>query len=200
MDYDVLLKLVIVGESGVGKSCLLLRFSENAFRSSEIATIGVDFKIKTIEMDDKIIKLQIWDTAGQERFATITSAYYRGSHGILIAYDVTRRESFDRVQKWVNQVNVWAPDQTQILLIANKTDLPNRTVSVEEGQELAERLGCQIVETSAKDDVNVDLMFETIVKEILKTGICQSKPQGAEENAFKVVNTSKSKKNFKKCC
>merc|ERR1719479_434835 len=115
-------------------------------------------------MDDKIIKLQIWDTAGQERFATITSAYYRGSHGILIAYDVTRRESFDRVQKWVNQVNVWAPDQTQILLIANKTDLPNRTVSVEEGQELAERLGCQIVETSAKDDVNVDLMFETIVK------------------------------------
>merc|ERR1711920_896061 len=147
-------------------------------------------KIKTLVIDGQIIKLQIWDTAGQERFATITSAYYRGSHGIIIAYDVTRKESFKRVEKWVNQVNVWAPEHTQILLIANKTDLPDRTVSVEQGKELAGQLECEIVETSAKDNINVDLMFETITRKILLSGVVQTQVAGADD-IFKVVEMKK---------
>ncbi|WBY58514.1 ras-related protein Rab-1B [Plasmodium yoelii yoelii] len=106
--YDSLFKILLIGDSGVGKSCLLLRFADDTYTDSYISTIGVDFKIKTIEIDDKIIKLQIWDTAGQERFRTITSSYYRGAQGIIIVYDVTDRDSFNNVKNWIIEIEKYA--------------------------------------------------------------------------------------------
>ena len=123
MEYDRLFKIVIIGNSGVGKSCLLLRFSDNTFREEELTTIGVDFKIKTLQIDNTLIKLQIWDTAGQERFSTITSSYYRGAHGIIVVYDVTNTNSFQQVHSWIKNVDDFAPKNCQKLLVANKIDL-----------------------------------------------------------------------------
>eukprot|EP00397_Hematodinium_sp_SG-2012_P055492 GEMP01067782.1.p1 GENE.GEMP01067782.1~~GEMP01067782.1.p1 ORF type:complete len:243 (+),score=21.20 GEMP01067782.1:73-801(+) len=111
-EYDYLFKLLLIGDSGVGKSCLLLRFADNTYTESYISTIGVDFKIRTIEQEGKVVKLQIWDTAGQERFRTITSSYYRGAHGIIIVYDVTDRESFNNVKHWIEQIGrYFVPEQ-----------------------------------------------------------------------------------------
>ena len=119
-DYDYLFKLVLIGDTGVGKSCLLLRFADDAFTESYISTIGVDFRFRTVKIENKTFKLQIWDTAGQERFRTITSAYYRGADGIIMVYDVTDRESFDHIQDWLHEVNRYATEGTCKLLIGNK--------------------------------------------------------------------------------
>uniref|UniRef100_A0A2K6T3Q0 small monomeric GTPase n=1 Tax=Saimiri boliviensis boliviensis TaxID=39432 RepID=A0A2K6T3Q0_SAIBB len=102
--YDYLFKLLLIGDSGVGKTCVLFRFSEDAFNSTFISTIGIDFKIRTIELDGKRIKLQIWDTAGQERFRTITTAYYRGAMGIMLVYDITNEKSFDNIRNWIRNI------------------------------------------------------------------------------------------------
>ena len=118
-----LFKLVLIGDSGVGKSCLLLRFADDSFTDSYISTIGVDFRFRTVTIDMKTVKLQIWDTAGQERFRTITSAYYRGAHGIIMVYDVTNYESFEHVEEWLNEVNRHASESTLKLLVGNKADL-----------------------------------------------------------------------------
>merc|ERR1711965_386176 len=110
-EYDYLFKLLLIGDSGVGKSCLLLRFADDTYTETYISTIGVDFKIRTVEIDQKVIKLQIWDTAGQERFRTITSSYYRGAHGIIVVYDVTDEESFTAVERWMTEIERFAgPD------------------------------------------------------------------------------------------
>ncbi|CAN1333798.1 GTP-binding protein YPTM2 [Linum perenne] len=143
-EYDYLFKLLLIGDSGVGKSCLLLRFADDSYLDSYISTIGVDFKIRTVEQDGKTIKLQIWDTAGQERFRTITSSYYRGAHGIIVVYDVTDQESFNNVK----------------LLVGNKSDLTsNKVVSYETGKALADELGIPFMETSAKNASNVEDAF-----------------------------------------
>ncbi|CAN1333797.1 GTP-binding protein YPTM2 [Linum perenne] len=149
-EYDYLFKLLLIGDSGVGKSCLLLRFADDSYLDSYISTIGVDFKIRTVEQDGKTIKLQIWDTAGQERFRTITSSYYRGAHGIIVVYDVTDQESFNNVKQWLNE----------ILLVGNKSDLTsNKVVSYETGKALADELGIPFMETSAKNASNVEDAF-----------------------------------------
>ena len=122
-DYDHLIKLLLIGDSGVGKSCLLLRFSDGSFTTSFITTIGIDFKIKTVELDGKRIKLQIWDTAGQERFRTITTAYYRGAMGILLVYDVTDESSFNNIRNWIRNIEQHASDNVNKILVGNKADM-----------------------------------------------------------------------------
>jgi Ras-related protein Rab-1A len=167
MDYDYLFKILIIGDSGVGKSCILLRFAEDTFSEHYISTIGVDFKIRTIEQDGKHIKLQIWDTAGQERFRTITSSYYRGAHGIMVVYDVTDPESFDNVKQWITEIQRYGSESVTKLLIGNKTDLEERRiVSTEAGREYAKIMGIDFVETSAKDANNIDQAFYTLSAKI----------------------------------
>merc|ERR1712087_389523 len=137
-----------IGDSGVGKSCLLLRFADDTYTESYISTIGVDFKIRTLDLEGKTCKLQIWDTAGQERFRTITSSYYRGAHGIIIVYDVTDKESFNNVKHWIQEIEKYAADGVKKLLVGNKCDLQSkRAVTTDEAQELADSLGIQFIKT-----------------------------------------------------
>ncbi|KAL8181159.1 UNVERIFIED_CONTAM: Ras- protein Rab-1A [Gekko kuhli] len=127
-EYDYLFKLLLIGDSGVGKSCLLLRFADDTYTESYISTIGVDFKIRTIELDGKTIRLQIWDTAGQERFRTITSSYYRGAPGIIVVYDVTDQESFNNVKQWLQEIDRYASENVNKLLPAGSTCNPLQDV------------------------------------------------------------------------
>lgn len=166
-EYDYLFKLLLIGDSGVGKSCLLLRFADNSYLDSYISTIGVDFKIRTVEQDGKTIKLQIWDTAGQERFRTITSSYYRGAHGIIVVYDVTDQESFNNVKTWLNEIDRYASESVNKLLVGNKCDLTaNKVVSSETGKAFADEIGIPFLETSAKNSINVEQAFMKMASEI----------------------------------
>jgi Ras-related protein Rab-8A len=165
--YDALFKLMIVGDSGVGKSCLLLRFVDSTFTSSFITTIGIDFKIKTILVDGVRVKLQIWDTAGQERFRTIVTAYYRGAMAVLLVYDVTDRDSFQHVRGWSQNVETHGQDGVYRVLVGNKSDASERAVSTSEGSELAAELGLQFFECSALANLNVDEVFVATARELL---------------------------------
>ncbi|CAH8504494.1 unnamed protein product [Schistosoma guineensis] len=166
--YDALFKILLIGDSGVGKTCLLVRYVEESFVPTFISTIGIDFKIKTIELEGKKIKLQIWDTAGQERFHTITSSYYRGAMGIMLIYDITSRQTFDNIQTWMNRTFSLASNEVEKLLIANKCDMAhNRVVSYEEGWRKAEEYGIGFLETSAKSSTNVHKAFEDLTRAIL---------------------------------
>ncbi|CAD8097094.1 unnamed protein product [Paramecium sonneborni] len=168
-EYDHLFKLLLIGSSGVGKSCMLMRYVDNNFTNNFYNTIGVDFKIKSIFLENKNIKLQIWDTAGQDRFRTITCNYYRGAHGIIIVYDITDRESFDSVKMWMSEIDKYAQDDVIRMLIGNKCDMEDkRTVSYEEGETLAKQLKLQFLETSAKQSTNIEESFLTIGKNILE--------------------------------
>eukprot|EP01129_Flabellula_baltica_P002325 TRINITY_DN12144_c0_g1_i1.p1 TRINITY_DN12144_c0_g1~~TRINITY_DN12144_c0_g1_i1.p1 ORF type:complete len:222 (-),score=47.02 TRINITY_DN12144_c0_g1_i1:6-617(-) len=166
-EYDFLFKLLLIGDSGVGKSSLLLRFSDNTFSDSFISTIGVDFKIRTMDVDGTQVKLQIWDTAGQERFRTITSSYYRGAHGIIVVYDVTNPDSFANVRKWLQEINRYSSEDVTKILVGNKCDLVSeRKVSYEDAKELADELGLTFLETSAKNATNVDESFHHTARAI----------------------------------
>ncbi|CAF1771189.1 unnamed protein product [Brassica napus] len=164
-DYDYLIKLLLIGDSGVGKSCLLLRFSDGSFTTSFITTIGY---IRTIELDGKRIKLQIWDTAGQERFRTITTAYYRGAMGILLVYDVTDESSFNNIRNWIRNIEQHASDNVNKILVGNKADMDesNRAVPKAKGQALADEYGIKFFETSTKTNLNVEEVFFSIAKDI----------------------------------
>mmetsp|Transcript_5727 Transcript_5727/g.10274 ORF Transcript_5727/g.10274 Transcript_5727/m.10274 type:complete len:207 (+) Transcript_5727:405-1025(+) len=166
-DFDLLFKLLLIGDSGVGKSALLVRFSDNTFSESYISTIGVDFKIRTVKKDGKNVKLQIWDTAGQERFKTITSSYYRGAHGIIIVYDITNKSSFDNVSSWLREVGRFANENVCMLLVGNKCDLVNdRAVERSTAEEFAEKEGMRYIETSAKNSLNVEEAFLAMISSI----------------------------------
>jgi len=166
IEYDYLFKLLLIGDSGVGKSSLLLRFTDNTFTENYTSTIGVDFKIRTVTLDGKSIKLQIWDTAGQERFRTITSSYYRGAHGIIIVYDITDKASFTNVKQWMGEIDRYANTNVKKLLIGNKADADQKAVTFAEGNEYAASLGLSFKETSAKTAVGVEEAFLVIIKQI----------------------------------
>lgn len=177
-EYDYLFKLLLIGDSGVGKSCLLLRFADHTYTESYISTIGVDFKIRTIDLDGKTIKLQIWDTAGQERFRTITSSYYRGAHGIIVVYDVTDSESYNNVKQWLNEIERYAMENVNKLLVGNKCDLnQKRQVDFDTAKDFADKLDIPFLETSAKAATNVEKAFLTMAAEIKKN--MSKQPQNA---------------------
>lgn len=167
--YDHLFKVLLIGDSGVGKTCILCRFSDDSFNSSFISTIGIDFKMKTIDFNGKKIKLQIWDTAGQERFYTITSTYYRGAMGIMLVYDVTDGKSFDSIAKWLRNIDENANEDVVKMIVGNKCDMEDkRIVPTERGQEVASHHGIPFFETSAKTNVNITPAFYDMTRRILE--------------------------------
>mmetsp|Transcript_8170 Transcript_8170/g.12537 ORF Transcript_8170/g.12537 Transcript_8170/m.12537 type:complete len:206 (-) Transcript_8170:396-1013(-) len=169
MSYAYLFKYIIIGDTGVGKSCLLLQFTDKRFQPVHDLTIGVEFGARMINVEDKLVKLQIWDTAGQERFRTITSAYYRGADGIIMVYDVTSTESFDHVNDWLKEVNRYAAEGTSKLLVGNKSDrTSDKVVTTDQAKEFADELGIPFLETSAKSAKNVEEAFLTMAGALIK--------------------------------
>ena len=168
-DYDYIYKLLVVGNSGVGKSSLLLRFAEDKFTELFESTIGVDFKIKYMTVNDKIIKLQLWDSAGNEQFRSITKCYYKGTSGVIIVYDVTDVNSFNNIKTWVNDIKENS-DNMPFILVGNKTDL-DRKIPYEQAKELADSLNIEYIETSSKNNKNIEKVFMTIVEEIKEYAI-----------------------------
>ncbi|KAI5061925.1 hypothetical protein GOP47_0022464 [Adiantum capillus-veneris] len=167
-ESEQLVKLLLIGDSGVGKSCLLLRYSDNLFSTSFIDTYGIDFKVKVVELNRKRYKLQIWDTAGQERFRTITLAYFRSAMGIVLVYDVTQESSFNNIRYWMKKIEENASGNINRILVGNKADMDEskRAVSFDQGQALANEYGIKFYETSAKTDLNVENVFLSIAHDV----------------------------------
>lgn len=196
-EVDHIFKILIIGNSSVGKSNILLRYTDNIFNDSFLPTIGVDFKIKNITVNSQKVKLNIWDTAGQERFKTITSTYYKGSHGIVLVYDITDKESFNNISNWVIEVKRNAGTNIVMLLIGNKCDMESdRSVTVKEGQDLAKTLGVSFMETSAKTDVNIRETFNVLAKQV------HEMLPDSQRFDEKVINTAniRNKKQKRGCC
>ena len=189
-DYDYLFKIVIVGNPGVGKSCIMTQFVDKMFYDSYISTIGIDFKVTTINIGNKRVKLQLWDTAGQERFRTITNSYYRSAHGVVIVYSVTDRSSFDQVQSWIANAIQQSQDNVPMLILGNKTDLESsRQVSTAEGQKFADMHNILFAEVSAKASNNIATGFHLLTDQMIsKYGdiFAQEKKNLDKENNKKV--------------
>eukprot|EP00928_Gymnodinium_smaydae_P041317 TRINITY_DN27980_c0_g1_i1.p2 TRINITY_DN27980_c0_g1~~TRINITY_DN27980_c0_g1_i1.p2 ORF type:complete len:212 (-),score=47.47 TRINITY_DN27980_c0_g1_i1:56-691(-) len=166
MSYAYLFKYIIIGDTGVGKSCLLLQFTDKRFRADHDLTIGVEFGARLVTIEDKQIKLQIWDTAGQESFRSITRSYYRGASGALLVYDISRRDTFNHLARWLDEARANASPNMAIMLIGNKCDLERREVSFEEGASFAREHGLVFRETSAKTAQNVEDCFIQTARKI----------------------------------
>ncbi|KAM3135944.1 hypothetical protein pb186bvf_011934 [Paramecium bursaria] len=168
-NYNYLFKYIIVGDSSVGKSCLLMQFTENKFQDHTESTVGVEFGYRTIKVQDQNIKLQIWDTAGQESFKSITRSYYRGSIGGILVFDFTRRATFNNIKKWLQEIKTYSCDQIELVLVGNKCDLETkREVTVQEVQEYANQEKLDFFETSAKTGKNVEVVFEIIANKVYR--------------------------------
>ena len=174
---ESLYKILILGDSTVGKTCFLTRYADNTFQENQMATLGVDYKLKNVKMEDgNIVKLQIWDTAGQDRFHSLTRNYFKGAHGIILLYDITTQSSFDNVSKWIKQIKEDASEKVVIILIGNKIDLEHkRAIPTEEGEKIAEDFGLIFFECSAKTGKNINEAFNELIK---KTVANFSKPAG----------------------
>ena len=166
-DYDYLFKLIIIGDSYVGKTNIMSQYIKKEFNENSKSTIGVEFGNKIIKIDDKIIKAQIWDTAGQERYKSITSAYYKGAKGAFIVYDITSKTTFNSVDKWIQDLNLYGDKNLALLLIGNKSDLEEkRQIKKEDGEEKAKSFGLGFIETSACTGENIDKAFDILLKEV----------------------------------
>ena len=169
-DYDYLFKVLLLGDSDVGKSSLILRYTEETFNSKLVNSIGVDFKMKKKEIDGKIIKVQIWDTAGHERFRSITYSYYRGANAIIIVFDITDKKSFLSITEWLKQIEKHAKENVFKFLVGNKSDLAEeRKVTFEEAKEYADKHDLPYIETSAKEGININELFESSIKSFLSS-------------------------------
>ncbi|XP_078385830.1 ras-related protein Rab-18-like isoform X1 [Cetorhinus maximus] len=172
MEEEILatLKILIIGESGVGKSSLLLRFTDGTFDSGIGSTIGVDFKVKAVKFEGNNVKLAIWDTAGQERFRTLTPSYYRGAQGVILVYDVTRRETFGKLDNWLNELETFSTKHGIVkMLVGNKIDKENHEIDRSEGLRFARKHSMLFIEASAKTCDGVECAFEEVVEKILQT-------------------------------
>lgn len=191
------LKILIVGDSSVGKTCIFRRFSENYFEENFIATIGLDYSNKEIEIEYEgsrcKVNITIWDTAGQERFRAITKNYYKGAHGILLVYDATERKTFENLNIWIASIRENTNSNIIVMLIANKIDAPNKVVKTAEGETLAKQIGCEFWETSAKTNTKITEVFQTIAVKVYAEFL-KSKEA---ENQFKIQEEKKKKK---ECC
>ena len=181
-EYDYLFKVVLIGESGVGKSNLLSRFTRNEFCLESKSTIGVEFATRSIQVDGKTIKAQIWDTAGQERYRAITSAYYRGAVGALLVYDISKHQTYEKVERWLKELRDHADANIIIMLVGNKSDLRHlRGVQTDEARSFAEANELQFIETSALESTNVELAFQKCLAEIYR--VVSRRALASEEGA-----------------
>ena len=194
-ETDLVYKILLLGDSEVGKSCFLMRYADNVFVDNYITTIGLDYKLKYIQLDSgEIIKVQLWDTAGQDRYRTIAKNYYKGSHGILLLYDVTKTNSFENIREWIRDIREEVYEKAIIFLIGNKIDKKEeRKIQTEQGAKLAEEFNLPFFEASAKSGENVDEIFKALYKKISEVYIELQKEKGTKLSSNK-------KKKKKKCC
>ena len=207
-EYEMMVKVILIGDSGVGKTNIMSKFLKNQFMEESKATIGVEFGSKLFNHEGHKIKAQIWDTAGQEKYKAITGAYYKGSKGALVVYDITQKKTFENIEKWVNDLKAAGDPKITIILIGNKNDLDDkRQVSKDQGEEKARSFGCAFLETSAYSGDNIDKAFNLMVKEIYEkfsndsTGEDELAPgsngNGKDVNLDKVNDNNIKKKS---CC
>ena len=204
MKEDYKFKIVIVGDSGVGKTNLVKRFIQNTFSSNTLATVGVEFFSNTYYINDKLIKIEMWDTAGQERYKSITSAYYKGAMGALLVYDVTNQATFNNIERWYNEIRDFSSKDIQIIMIGNKTDLKdNIVITTEMSQNKAADLEIPVVETSALNASNVKVAFHLLIKEIfidmMRKKDLNKDNSEINDNAYNIIGTNFEPKS-KSCC
>lgn len=180
----IILRSVTTGDAQVGKSSLLLKYTNNDYHNEYMPTIGIDFRLSTVTIDNKICKLQLWDTAGQERFRPITNTYYKGAYGIIVVYDVTSRTTFDNIPKYIDDIKLHGLPNVKFIIVGNKCDSDMREVSTDEGQALANKYNVPFFECSAKTGYNIDNLFNTLANNMLEYQINQSnnKPNNKPNN------------------
>ena len=202
-DYEMMVKIILIGDSAVGKTNIMSKYLRGQFQENSKATVGVEFGSKLFKIDNHNIKAQIWDTAGQEKYKAITGAYYKGSKGAFVVYDITRKETFDATDRWINDLKISSDPKINIILIGNKSDLEDkREVLKEQGEEKAKSFGCAFLETSALNGDNIDKGFEMMVSEIFKKygeDTIEDDEFGTMEKG-EDINLEKTQKNEKKGC
>jgi len=202
---NMVAKILTIGESGVGKTCILLRYTDNKFIKHHLTTIGIDYKTKDVNINGKSIKLKIWDTAGQERFRNITQQYYKGADGIVLVFDLTDRNSFEKIREWMKQIQSYTQRESiAIVLLGNKCDADNKAVSAKEANDIATEYNMKFFETSAMNNINIEESFKQLSTEIMK--IKESKnaradatPQNQSQQ-LKPVDKGEKKEKNKRCC
>jgi small GTP-binding protein len=202
---NMVAKILTIGESGVGKTCILLRYTDNKFIKHHLTTIGIDYKTKDVNINGKSIKLKIWDTAGQERFRNITQQYYKGADGIVLVFDLTDRNSFEKIREWMKQIQSYTQRESiAIVLLGNKCDADNKAVSAKEANDIATEYNMKFFETSAMNNINIEESFKQLSTEIMK--IKESKnaradatPQNQSQQ-LKPVDKGEKKEKKKGCC
>lgn len=200
-DYKYLFKVVLVGNAGVGKTCLVRRFTQGMFPPGQGATIGVDFMIKTVEIEGEKIKLQIWDTAGQERFRSITQSYYRSAHALILVYDVSNQPTYDSCPEWLREIEEYASPKVLKVLVGNKVDIDDREIPTDVGEDFAQRYNMYYLETSAKSSDNVERLFIEIAQELLQQAKKKEFPSSSNSaHQILTAGTSSSTAVNEKCC
>ena len=199
IEFDLIFKIMVIGESKVGKTSVIKKYTKNQFGGVYLTTVGVDFQNKMIQIDDLKIRLQIWDTAGQERFRNVTKNYFKSSNGFLLIYDITDKGSLEHLNFWSEQITLNAPKKTKCVLVGNKCDLEDlREVSKEEGKNYAEKNKIKFFETSAKDGTNIKEVFEYLSNEIYKEQ--KNDIRNYTSSSSQVLSKSQISVKKKKCC